>query len=387
MTRRRWLLHLVVRGLAYRRGRTLLLLLVLTMASSLVTALGIVSGAMGTRVAEELKKYGANLVIIPQAARVDIGSGGLNFGTIAEPAYLDQREVLQTLDQGGAAGVSRSLHLRCSVLRGGTPLAAEGVHFEEIRRSSPWWQLKGSWPGTGEAMIGRDLAAAQNLKPGDMLALNGPGGELRLRITGIVSTGGEEEQLVFLDLSLLQQLQGLTGQISQVRLLVTAGGERLATIAARIQERMRGVRVMEIRQVARTSEGLLHKVQLLMLLTTVVVVVASAGSIAGTMSTTVLERGKEIGLMKAMGGTRREVLLIFSGEALVLGLSGGVGGFIAGNGVAALVLKTVFAAGTGLSGLFLPVAVAASLFLALLGSLGPLLSVFRLDPSQSLRGD
>jgi putative ABC transport system permease protein len=50
MNRRRWLLHLVLCALAHRKGRTLLLLAVLAMASSLATALGIVSSSMGSGV-------------------------------------------------------------------------------------------------------------------------------------------------------------------------------------------------------------------------------------------------------------------------------------------------------------------------------------------------
>ena len=57
----------MVRALVYRRGRTALLVAVLAMASSLATALGIVSFSMEKRVAEEVRKYGANLVITPES--------------------------------------------------------------------------------------------------------------------------------------------------------------------------------------------------------------------------------------------------------------------------------------------------------------------------------
>ena len=56
MNRRRWLLHIILRALAHRRGRTALLLAVLAMASSLATALGIVSSSMEKRVAEVVRK-------------------------------------------------------------------------------------------------------------------------------------------------------------------------------------------------------------------------------------------------------------------------------------------------------------------------------------------
>src|SRR6266571_4791896 len=111
MQRRRWLLQLVLRALAHRKGRTVLLLAVLAMASSLATALGIVSYSMEKRVAEEVRKYGANLIITPESDRLDVGSGGLNFGVITEPAYLQQREVEAALAHSGLK-CERSFHLR-----------------------------------------------------------------------------------------------------------------------------------------------------------------------------------------------------------------------------------------------------------------------------------
>src|SRR5476649_2866439 len=111
MDRRRWLLQLILRALAHRRGRTALLLAVLAMSSSLATALGIVSFSMGKRVAEEVRKYGANLVIIPDTARLDVGSGGLNFGAISEPAYLAEQQVKDALARSGIKA-ERSFHLR-----------------------------------------------------------------------------------------------------------------------------------------------------------------------------------------------------------------------------------------------------------------------------------
>ena len=257
MTRRRWLFHLLIRSLSHRKGRTLLLLVVLAMASSLATALGIVSFSMGKRVAAEVRKYGANLVVLPETARLDVGSGGLNFGVVSDPAYLRQSEVEASLTKSG--------------------LIAE-------------------------------------------------------------------------------------------RSLV-------------------GAKVTEVRQIARTSEGLLVKVKLLMTLVTVVVLISAGSSVAGTMSTTVLERGKEIGLMKAMGGSRWELLRLFSAEAALLGLVGGVAGYLLGSCIAQFITKSVFSASADFIPWFALVSLGVSLFLALLGSLGPMMSVFRLDPVRSLRGE
>lgn len=386
MNRRRWLIHLVLRALAHRKGRTMLLLAVLAMASSLATALGIVSFSMEKRVAEEVRKYGANLIIIPESARLDIGSGGLNFGIVNEPTYLQQRQVEDTLAQSGLKA-ERSFHLRGVLRWRDADIMVEGVNFSDIRRLFPWWQLKGNWPAAGETVVGNDLAARLELKPGDTLELSGTAQPVRVRVSGIVSSGGEEDALLFLALPELQQALGLDGQLTLVRLMVTAGGDSLKKSASALQQLLPAAKVNEVRQTARTSEGLLAKVKLLMLMVTAVVLVSAGSSVAGTMSTTVFERGKEIGLMKAMGGTRWEVMLIFCGEAAMLGVLGGVAGYLFGSAIAQFITRTVFAASAEFIPWFAGISLGVSLFLALLGSIGPMISVFKLDPVRSLRGE
>lgn len=386
MNRRRWLIHVVLRALAHRASRTALLLGVLAMASSLATALGIVSFSMGKRVAEEVRKYGANLFVIPETARMEVGSGGLNFGTISEPAYLQQSQVEESLARSGLKA-ERSFHLRGSLHYKTADILVEGVNFAEVRRLFPWWQVRGAWPTGSETVVGSDLAARLGVKTGDTLELAGPARTLRLRVSGTIATGGEEDGLLFLALPDLQQTLALDGKLTTVRLLVTAEGESLREKAAALQKLLVHAKVSEVRQIARTSEGLLAKVKLLMALVTAVVLVSAGSSVAGTMSTTVLERSKEIGLMKAMGGTRWEVMLIFSAEAMMLGLLGGIAGYLFGSGIAQFITKTVFAASAD----FIPwvafISLGVSLFLALVGSVGPMVSVFRLDPVRSLRGE
>ncbi len=386
MNRRRWLIHLVLRALGHRRGRTLLLLVVLAMASSLATALGIVSSSMGKRVAEEVRKYGANLIVVPESARLDIGSGGLNFGAVSEPAYLQQNLVEEVLAKSGLKA-EVSFHLRGALHMKDADIMVEGVNFSDIRRLFPWWQLKGNWPLAGETVIGSDLASRLKLKTGDMVALAGIGDTKQLRISGIVTSGGEEDGLLFMALPELQQALGLGGQVTLVRLMVTAGGDSLKKSAAALQQLLPTAKVNEVRQTARTSEGLLAKVKLLMLMVTAVVLVSAGSSVAGTMSTTVLERGKEIGLMKAMGGTRWEVMLIFCGEAAMLGILGGLAGYLFGSVIAQFITRTVFSAPADVIPWFAGISLGVSLFLALLGSIGPMISVFKLDPVRSLRGE
>src|SRR6266545_6642894 len=354
-------------SILYRRGRSCLLLAVLAMATGLITALLTVSAVMEKRVAAEVRNYGANLVVMPAAARLDVGSGGFRFGVIDEPAYLKQNELTRVLEGNKRIIADYSLHLSGFLKSGPTEIPVEGVVFDQVRRLFPWWQLKGNWPAAHEGVAGADLAARFGWRPGDAVALEGASSAGRIRLVGIVSTGGDEDGELFLALGELQELLALPGQVSQARLMADAG--KVTEAAGHLQGELPRVAVREVRQVARTSEALLRKVQLLMLLVTAVVVIACGGSVGSTLSATVLERGKEIGLMKAMGGVKREVMFVFAAEAALLGAAGGILGYLAGSAIASLIVTTVFTAPAEASLAFLPISVGAGITLALLAGI------------------
>lgn len=77
-------------------------------------------------------------------------------------------------------------------------------------------------------------------------------------------------------------------------------------------------------------------------------IVAAIG-IANTMAMAILERTREIGLMKAVGATNRDVLLVFLGEAAGIGFLGGLGGLVFGWSLGQVinVLALVYLAGQG----------------------------------------
>lgn len=86
----------------------------------------------------------------------------------------------------------------------------------------------------------------------------------------------------------------------------------------------------------RSFEDLLGKMRVALLGLALVALLLACLGIANTMYTAVLERTKEIGVLKALGARRRDVLLIFVAEAAIIGLAGGLVGILIAVGLGRL---------------------------------------------------
>lgn len=105
-------------------------------------------------------------------------------------------------------------------------------------------------------------------------------------------------------------------------------------------------------QVAASEGVVIDKIQLLMAVVTVAALVASAMGIASLMTSTIMERAKEIGLMKALGARQWQIMLLFYPEAASSGLAGGALGCIAGWGLAKAIGVMLFDAPLNFAGLW-----------------------------------
>ena len=108
----------------------------------------------------------------------------------------------------------------------------------------------------------------------------------------------------------------------------------MSSIAHQLEEAISGAEVRPVWQVAASEGVVIDKIQLLMAVVTVAALVASAMGIASLMTSTIMERAKEIGLMKALGARQWQIMLLFYPEAASSGLAGGALGCIAGWGLA-----------------------------------------------------
>ncbi|MFC1549447.1 ABC transporter permease [Nitrospirota bacterium] len=367
----KWFMRFMTRAIMERKTRVAVAMLsVMIAVGIIVSALGISLG-IRTKLGSELKAYGANVMVSMP--------GG----------FLDDNETLRSAlaPEAGVEHFAIQLYTGAEVSHPGGQ--QEAVRLEVIGMElgkADSLRVTGQMPQSpDEILAGANVRDAFGLKPGQTLRVDFNGNVHAMRVSGFVETGGPEDSSMIMGLDRARELTGLGGKASAV--LIRADTARLDETVENLQNTLRGAEVKTLLQVARAEQSFLAKIEMLMALVAFTVLVASSISVNSTMSATVLERLKEIGLMKALGGTRREIGAFFMAEGIVIGFAGGILGYGLGYLAAQAVSKGAF-------GSFIPVplyllagGVAAGAAISVAASLWPLLGALRYRPSVVLRGE
>lgn len=188
--------------------------------------------------------------------------------------------------------------------------------------------------GAGDAVIGRLLADDLGARVGDKFRLvAGEGRETQLNIAGIFELGVREldERYVYLDLKQTQSLLDLPGGATVIDLTV---GDIFAAdgVASRVAA-LTGLKAESWMQSNAQLMNALRSQSLSTAMISFFVALSVAFGIASVLSISVVQRTREIGILRAMGTRQRQMLKVFLVQGAVLGFAGSAVGALAGYGL------------------------------------------------------
>ncbi len=187
--------------------------------------------------------------------------------------------------------------------------------------------------GDYELIIGADLASQLGARVGDKLNLLGKDFQV---LSVLPSTGTVDDGRLVAHLHTVQDLSGQGPVVNVIEIMACcedAAGSLIANLSAELPQ----TRVVTIAQIVDTQVAVNGLMSRLSWVFFAVLLLVGGASIASVMYANVTERRKEIGTLMALGASRGFVTKLFLGKATILGVSGGIGGFITGT-VLALVL-------------------------------------------------
>jgi putative ABC transport system permease protein len=417
--------RLVYESFRRQTRRKLLAGVAITLGVAVATAMIAVATDIGDKINRELRSYGANLVITPQEDTLDVEIGGVNLKPPSDGQFLNEADLPKirgTFWHHNIVGFSPMLPVTVKLGAGADtqPSTLVGTYFNKqltfgkedfttgVRMTHPWWKVEGSWPNDNSenVLLGERLAAKLAKKTGDVIELSGHS----LTVSGILSTGGAEDNEIIAPLDIAQEILGKPGVVRRVYVsALTKPQDALAvrdpktmtpevydrwycspyvqSIAYQLQEAIPHSHAEQIRQVAQNEGTVLSRIKGLMLLVTLAALFASALAVSAAMATAIFERRREVGLMKALGAGNGVVATIFFVEAMLLALIGGIAGFTAGGLLARQIGRSIFNSQISIEPVLFPIILAIAVMVTFAGSAAAIRRAVKFDPVFALRGE
>jgi putative ABC transport system permease protein len=432
-------LRLVADSFGRRPRRKLLTGAALALGMAVATAALSVALDVGDRLAKEFRSLGANLLVTPQADSLPLEIGGVDYRPVNSGAYLPAADLpkLKTIfwhnnivgfapilevpigtavhpkriSSAFAPSLSTTLIGTWSRHPVFTP-DLQNQFVTGIEKTNPWWSVEGRWfsEETAECVVGVNFARKTARRIGDeILVENGSLGKI-LTVTGILSSGGPEDDAVVVPLEMAQKLARKVGQYRKLYVSALTKPEDafakrnpktftpveydrwfctpyISSIAFQIQQELPGTDVRVIRRVAEGEGQILTRVQMLLWLVTGAALLTAALAVGASSAASVIERRTEIGLMKALGAGSATVGFLLAAEQLLLAFVGGGVGYALGILLARLLGERIFGAAPAPSLIVLLVILGLAALVTLLGSAIPLRRASRYEPAPILRGE
>jgi putative ABC transport system permease protein len=392
------LYRIVVKDMARRKRRVLFA--ALGVAIGTMTVVGILTIALAgqTKIYNELEKYGPNLAVTPAISNVDTHLGDLSLGTLAvgenyipeeklpeirQIADGEIRKALGITDEGDIATLAPKLYINTEVK--GTSMMVVGVQPEEESKIKTWWKIQeGKYlEGTDQALVGAVAAKLLALNTGDTVDLNGSA----VTVTGILEeTGSNDDYQIFVPLETLQKAYGKEGLVSSIDIRALCNACPVEIIANAINQNITGVRAIAVKQVAEAEMGVMGRMNKFMLALGGITLAVGLFGVVNTMMSSVNERIKDIGIMRAVGASRNQIMRVFIYEAVIMGIVGGIFGYLVGTLLAYVVGPIVFeGANINFALQYLPLSLALAILVAVIATLYPALRAARVRVADSFR--
>jgi putative ABC transport system permease protein len=318
----------------------------------IITLLSLSEGIKDT-INRQLMSLGGNMIFVMPGSEDNPLSGIMFGGDKLEKQDLTAIEktegVVTVLPASYQSINTRFGQENKSIVVQGFPLF-EGM--EVLKKFQGWSLSDGRWPSAGrkEVVVGTQLSRdifKTSVRVGDVLNIKGK----KYTVTGTLNSLGskQDDSAVFMDIGEFQDLAGQQRGTAQMAMVQIDESMDANVVAQKIKDSLRRVQrraygsdtlnfaVITAEKVNDIAGGVMGVIQFAVMAFASIAIIVGGIGITNTMYTSVRERTREIGIMKAIGATNGAIMVIFLIEAGIIGFGGGIGGTILGLLVAWIV--------------------------------------------------
>jgi putative ABC transport system permease protein len=411
-------------NLKRRKGKALFLIIGIAIGIGTAISLLSLSHAIKSEIGDQLDRFGANIVVVPQSNSLTLDYGGVSVSGVSfDIQQLQENDIksIREIPYRNRLSVVAPKLLGVVNIENREVLLA-GVDFKQELMLKRWWRLIGQKPFEDhDLVVGFDVARqlsliemkedqssqSMNMAEMDMDNMDMSDHDMNTekqsfvikrdrinlagrehRISGVIDqTGGREDGMVFGNLSYVQSLLGKPGQISLVEVSALCKDCPVGDIVAQIQSKLKHAKVSAIQQSVQARVETVDRLTRFSGVVAGIVLIIGGLMIFTTMMGSVIERTKEIGVLRAIGFRKSHIMRGLILEITVISLLGGMVGWGSGTLISWLALPYFTETGSSLK--FQPwlmlIAICSALFIGIVGSIYPAIRASKLDPSEALR--
>lgn len=360
------------RSLIHRRARSISALIAMTVSAGVATALLTLYADLDQKLHKEFRSFGANVVL-----------------TAAANTPLPLNALAQVQHVAGPDAIAAPFAYAVATTPNDTSVVVAGVDFEALRRLNPTWQAT-TWPSLTlqrtlppPALLGQ--RAAQFIGDTNSVTLHFNGHPIFLQGSGFLRTGGDEDSRIYIPLEAFTNWTNVTSSV--IELQVPGGAKRVEATITQLRTALPQIKVEPVRQLVEGESRIVDRTHALMYGAVLLIALTVAVSVLATLSASVLERRRDFALMKALGSSQMQLMVMFLLEALVLAIAGVAAGFLVGSAAAFAISQLNFHTATLPHISVLPMVLLVNLVIATLSALLPLRVLRGLQPAALLKGE
>ncbi len=338
---------IALKNLRTRRLRSWLTIIGVVIGVFLIVSLISLTEGLKTAILDQLKMMGEDLIIIMPGEITNLATtmgGGMELTDKDIKAIEKTKGVKTVVPLNYKAEIVRYQGKKETILISGISFR---TGFKVVTEDLGWQLLEGRWPvpGKREAIMGNFLPKDifPRMRTETSIFISGK----ELKIVGILKSVGnkQDDSMIILDLDVFRSVTGeRTGAKTAFAkimpgFLIDEVAEDIKISLNETRKRTRGedlpsFTVLTPEKVIDIVGNIMGMIQVAVFSLASISIIVGGIGIMNTMYTSVHDRIKEIGIMKAVGAKNRTITTIFLFESGILGIIGGIGGVILGIGLA-----------------------------------------------------
>lgn len=319
-------------------------------------------------------------------------------GVVATTPFIYSQVMVNS--QGSVSG---------SVLRGiDTPTAGKVIKIDSMIKRGSLQSLDSLHDGLPAIIMGKELSRMLAVQPGDTVTVVSPMGKLtpvgrvpqnrKFKVTAIFDSGMYEYDatMVYISLNEAQDFLGLDNRATGVEVKV-ADIYKADQIAGAVSKKLGyPYWAKDWKQMNRSLVSALKLEKIAMFVILIMIVLVGALNIISTLVMVVMEKNKDVAILRAMGATQKSIMSVFMFQGLLVGVVGTLVGLASGLGLCHLLAKYKFielpsdvyyisTLPVRVEMLDVVLVIVAAVVISFLATIYPSWHASRLDPVESLR--